>query len=587
MGTPGSTSRGANTYGYPAGSVPPPVTGVPAVFTATVTGQPGAVNVKVPARQAPRPTGGVSYNSQNFPFGNLGPNILRRQRFAQTKQTGVGTNQPTAKQTKQMGTGPNKQFKQTGVGTNQPTAVQRKQAGGGVSTSIEFKPEIKIQLGNLAQASQKAKNDPTQVANLLKLVASLKNKLPNNSKTKEVVTEVGRAATNGRPLSSTEVREAQRKSYRTMDLTELYSLARTAKTNTNKAEIEREIRTRISNELNRINRGSSYERGWRLGRLYRSLPENSEYRRRIERSMQDEFRRAGRSGNSVNSGRRLKDLMANFGFKKESQLPRPLREEYRRQSERAYRNYKNEQRRYGGGSKLTESTLRNSWTRNTGGGYRPSGTPGPIPNMRLRQTGGPAQGPRPNNGLGNLGSKLPNVTLKEEPVLPQNQQTAINRAGGVTTALQTIAQVPGGAPAVAKAAADLNEMGGNRQKAMELKGTDPVAMNAVTKLGGPTNAGYALEGLNTLSRKTPLRHVAKKHARKHKIKKGLRLNELNLVINAVKKSRLMGLVSRKVTHGPKNKGNAERKKKYYKRVIKANILRTPFSEIVRQAAKKN
>ena len=140
---------------------------------------------------------------------------------------------------------------------------------------------------------------------------------------------------------------------------------------------------------------------------------------------------------------------------------------------------------------------------------------------------------------------------------------------------------------MAKAAADLNEMGGNRQKAMELKGTDPVAMNAVTKLGGPTNAGYALEGLNTLSRKTPLRHVAKKHARKHKIKKGLRLNELNLVINAVKKSRLMGLVSRKVTHGPKNKGNAERKKKYYKRVIKANILRTPFSEIVRQAAKKN
>ena len=148
-------------------------------------------------------------------------------------------------------------------------------------------------------------------------------------------------------------------------------------------------------------------------------------------------------------------------------------------------------------------------------------------------------------------------------------------------ALQTIATVPGGAPVVARAAANLNEMGGNVQKAIEIRGTNPVALVAVSKLGGAKNAAYALEGLNTLSRKTPVRKTT---GRKKKAK-GLRLQELNKVIRSVKKRRLMSIVSNNVTKIPVNLDEA-RLKKYYQKVIKANILRAPFSKIVRTAAKK-
>jgi hypothetical protein len=148
-------------------------------------------------------------------------------------------------------------------------------------------------------------------------------------------------------------------------------------------------------------------------------------------------------------------------------------------------------------------------------------------------------------------------------------------------ALQTIATVPGGAPVIARAAANLNEMGGNVQKAIEIKGANPVALVAVSKLGGAKNAAYALEGLNTLSRKTPVRKTT---GRKKKAK-GLRLQELNKVIRSVKKRRLMSIVSNNVTKIPVNLDEAKLKK-YYQKVIKANILRAPFSKIVRTAAKK-
>ena len=124
-------------------------------------------------------------------------------------------------------------------------------------------------------------------------------------------------------------------------------------------------------------------------------------------------------------------------------------------------------------------------------------------------------------------------------------------------------------------------MGGNVQKAIEIKGADPVALVAVSKLGGSKNAAYALEGLNTLSRKTPPR---KTQGRKKKAK-GLRLKELNAVIKSVKKRRLMSIVSNKVTKVPVNLSDAKLKK-YYQKVIKANILRAPFSKIVRNAASR-
>jgi hypothetical protein len=65
-----------------------------------------------------------------------------------------------------------------------------------------------------------------------------------------------------------------------------------------------------------------------------------------------------------------------------------------------------------------------------------------------------------------------------------------------------------------------------------------------------------------------------------------RVAELNSVISAVKKQRLISLMAHNVTKTHNIHPNDEKLKKYYAKVLKANILRTPFAKIVRRAAKK-
>jgi hypothetical protein len=170
------------------------------------------------------------------------------------------------------------------------------------------------------------------------------------------------------------------------------------------------------------------------------------------------------------------------------------------------------------------------------------------------------------------------------PPIPSNEQRAINNAGGATKALNRIANVPGGAPEVAKAAEALNETGGNVNKAIFIKGASPAAVEAVKNLGGPTNAVNVLTGLNTMSQKPETR--VRKTTRKSKKVLRPRVAELNRVINAVKKQRLISLVAHNVTKTHNIHPNDEKLKKYYKKVIKANILRRPFAKIVKKAAKK-
>jgi hypothetical protein len=80
----------------------------------------------------------------------------------------------------------------------------------------------------------------------------------------------------------------------------------------------------------------------------------------------------------------------------------------------------------------------------------------------------------------------------------------------------------------------------------------------------------------------------RKTTRARKSKKVLRprVAELNRVINAVKKQRLISLVAHNITKTNNIHPNDEKLKKYYKKVIKANILRRPFANIVKKAAKK-
>jgi len=175
------------------------------------------------------------------------------------------------------------------------------------------------------------------------------------------------------------------------------------------------------------------------------------------------------------------------------------------------------------------------------------------------------------------------------PTLPTNQQQAINNVGGVNKAMNAVVQVPGGAAEVAKAAEALNETNGNTNIAIRVKGASPEAVKAVQNLGGPKNSVIVLEGLNTLSRKTP---APKKKGGKRRKTGGTsskfrpRIAELNRVLNAVKKQRLISLMAHNVTKTHNIHPNDEKLKKYYKKVLKANILRTPFAKIVRKAAKK-
>jgi hypothetical protein len=179
-----------------------------------------------------------------------------------------------------------------------------------------------------------------------------------------------------------------------------------------------------------------------------------------------------------------------------------------------------------------------------------------------------------------------NGGLPPPPPLPPTQQNAINNVGGIPNALNMVAAVPGGAPAVAKAAEALNETGGNVAQAISVKGASPAAINAVQKLGGKNNTMHVLEGLNTMAQK-PATRVAKR-GRRTASKKFLRprLAELNKVINSVKKKKLISIIAHNVTKTHEIHPNDEKSKKYYRKVIKANILRTPFSKIVRKAEKK-
>ena len=173
------------------------------------------------------------------------------------------------------------------------------------------------------------------------------------------------------------------------------------------------------------------------------------------------------------------------------------------------------------------------------------------------------------------------------PPLPTNQNNAIQRAGGVNAAMNAVAAVPGGAPEIAKAAEILNETAGNVAQAVNIKGASPVAVQAVRRLGGPTNAVNALEGLNTLSqtRATRKRKAATRKRGPGRSAKptGPRVAELQRVIKSVKKRKLISLVAHNITKTNNIHENENRLKKYYQKVVKAAILRTPLANIVKKS----
>ena len=376
------------------------------------------------------------------------------------------------------------------------------------------------------------------------------------------------------------------------------------KTPRNRSVINDAIIKLMNKDLYNIKYKTLTSRIRKLGDILRSLPINYKGRRDLTSLVINDIR-------NTRSERELNNLRTNLGKIPNENIRRTMEEQLRRfrrrrpgESEYEYRRRILEQ----GGKSMYELARRRELMRRlsyTGGNFFPRPRPFssnffPRPRQFGRNlfpsappSGGnfvprapPSGGnfvPRPRQFGRNLFPSAPpsggNFVPSTRPGgLPAVQRNAINNAGGVSKSLETVANVPGGPTEIAKAAEALNEMGGNTTKAISVKGANPIAVNAVKKLGGPAPAIKVLEGLNTISVET----LSKK---KHKRRKTFRprLAELNRVIEAVKKKKLMSLVAHNVI---KTNLNDEKMKKYYKKVIKANILRTPFSKIVKEAAKK-
>jgi hypothetical protein len=359
------------------------------------------------------------------------------------------------------------------------------------------------------------------------------------------------------------------------------------------------LRKAIEKELRDIKyEYSRSRRARKLGDLLRLLPRNYNGRRNASSMVVNDVR-------ETRNKRELSNLRSNLGSVPNENIRRAFEEQRRRfarttANETPRRGERREviSRRYGESNTNYSRRVNNSEKQRelvnlmrrrraariggSGGGYGGGGAGGGYGGGGAGggYGGGGAGGGYGGGGAGG-GSGAGNGGV---PPLPTNQQTAINNAGGVNRAMNAVVQVPGGAPEIAKAAEALNESGGNSTIAITVKGASPAAVNAVQKLGGPNNAVHVLEGLNTMSQTRATRR-RKSRTRRAKVLKP-RVAELNRVISAVKKQRLISLMAHNVTKTHNIHPNDEKLKAYYKKVLKANILRTPFAKIVKAAAKK-
>ena len=322
---------------------------------------------------------------------------------------------------------------------------------------------------------------------------------------------------------------------------------------------------------------SKSRRARKLGDLLRLLPRNYNGRRNASSMVVNDIR-------ETRNGRELSNVRSNLG-----RVP----------NENIRRAFENQRRRF----ERNRATTGTTTTRRYGNSYEPRGRYGNTYaprrygesnnnyTRRVKNTEGQRElmelmrrrraAYLGGNGGGGGGNGAPGGG--GVPPLPTNQQRAINNAGGVNKAMNTVVQVPGGASEIAKAAEALNESKGNTTYAIRVKGASPAAVNAVQKLGGSNNAVHVLEGLNTMSKT----HGTRKRGGRRSAKVlRPRVAELARVISAVKKQRLISLVAHNVTKTHNIHPNDEKLKKYYMKVLKANILRTPFAKIAKGAVTK-
>ena len=358
----------------------------------------------------------------------------------------------------------------------------------------------------------------------------------------------------------------------------------------NKDAITKAIQKLFEEELRSARYNGRSRRARRIGDLLRILPRNFNGRRNATSLVINDIRNTRNSTD-------LSNLKSNLGSVPNENIRRAFEEQRRRFNRRKPHESENEYRRrirgYESEYRRRQFTPRRPYESDAN--YNRRRTNFEAEEMRRRREArARAEAGRPVSNEKPFNRGAPQEPPPPPP-LPQNQQRAINNAGGAPRALATVASVPGGAPEVAKAAEALNETAGNVQQAIYIKGASPAAIAAVKNLGGPNNAVVVLEGLNTMAQTnaTRKRKAARMIARPKKRGPGRRTKpvkprvaELNRVINAVKKQKLVSLVAHNVTKTHNIHPNDEKLKKYYKKVLKSNILRTPFAKIVKKAAKK-
>jgi hypothetical protein len=372
---------------------------------------------------------------------------------------------------------------------------------------------------------------------------------------------------------------AARPNFFKLDLSALLKWRRENPGNT--ANVNSAISKFVKEMMNKIRYSySSSERMARLIELLKQLPINFSGRREIVAAIIAMIREITNLNKFSNFNRNLRGVnnrnIRNALDVQRRRLQRRRTEE-RRPGE-GYNNYERRLRRSSGPYRYTgeSENQRRRETANANALKRAIARAEPP---RPRNNGGGGYGP--GGGSGGSGGAAP------PPPLPSMQQRAINNVGGAGNAVQTVALVPGGAPEVAKAAEALNETGGNVRLAINMKGASPAAIKAVQNLGGVSQTVKILEGLNTMAQtpETQRRKAIRPRTRRPK-KSPVRLTELNRVIAAVKKQKLISLMAHNVTRTNNIHPNDEKLKKYYRKVIKSYILKKPFANIAKKAAKK-
>ena len=359
-----------------------------------------------------------------------------------------------------------------------------------------------------------------------------------------------------------------RPNFSKLDLSALFKWRRENPGNT--TNVNSAISKFIKEMMNKIRYSySSSERLSRLVELLKQLPPNFSGRREIVAAIIAMIREITNLNRFSNFNRNLRGVN-NRNIKNALEIQR-RRLQRRRTDERRPVNNERRLGGYPGEMRRNETANANALRRALARAEPPR--PRPI-----------NYGPGPTGNYGTNENAIRRALARAEPPLPPSQNAAINNVGGAGNAVQTVALVPGGAPEVAKAAEALNETGGNVRLAIETKGVSPVAINAVQKLGGVSQTVKILEGLNTLAQTPETRR--RKARRPKKVSRGIRLTELNRVIASVKKQKLISLMAHNVTRTNNIHPNDEKLKKYYRKVMKSYLLKKPFANIVKRAAKK-